>query len=409
MRDVIATLVFSTVATTIPSATIAQTASAPYVSVPYVGKTNVLIFSDAAPQADPERAPDFSAFGQPMFTAQSVAEVPSYANYVSVESVGNGDGEWISVVFGESDLGSNSTITIRTVDGGQSQTFDGDYLRQSGGHTPMFPGGIVYVQLNKSGEDEGVYYVIDELLIGTPANKENTIEGFPPSSEQLVEPIEAICGEDDRVPVLDKRIGRLMPVGCTGWNIRDNIHVTAGHCMRGSRMLQYQVNVPLSDPNGEANIPALEDQFVIIQDSIEGVDLGIGNDFAIFRTLPNNQGAFAHNLHGEIELATAEPGVKTDFEVVGYGVDDHPAGQPPLFRNQFSQTQQHHIGPMVEVNPTTIKHQVDTRGGNSGGPILIPNTDPLSAIGIHTHGGCVTDGANHGTNAEHPDFKALLP
>lgn len=85
-------------------------------------------------------------------------------------------------------------------------------------------------------------------------------------------------------------------------------------------------------------------------------------------------------------------------------MDDEPAGDPPLLRNNDSQTQQEHSGPLVSVDlisgdNAVIKHRFDTRGGNSGSPIFL-SKDPNIAIGIHSHGGCNNSSlsANHGTS-----------
>jgi Trypsin len=387
----------------------AQTAPLPYVSVPYAKKAPIAIFSDA-PSVDSGFAAAPSLPGTSLAGVESLEELDRDSNYVTIEEVGEEGGDWSIVKFDSFNLGDNSTVTVKSIDSNESQVFDQEYLEQSGGYTPMFAGGKLTIQLNKAKEDENVFYIIDEVLVGVPPTQRNAVEGFPPTSEQMVEPIEAQCGsEDNRQMAQESSIGRIMPVGCTAWNIADNLHLTAGHCMRGNRMLQLQVNVPLSSNAGLPGVPAVEDQFVIIQNSIQGKDKGIGEDFAVFRTLPNSVGKTAHELHGHIEMASIS-GVPS-VEIIGFGLDDEPAGDPPTFRNQFSQTEQTHEGPLGQVSGTIIRHKVDTRGGNSGAPVLLTGIRPLTAIGIHTHGGCEDqiDSFNHGTTLEHPELQALIP
>jgi hypothetical protein len=91
--------------------------------------------------------------------------------------------------------------------------------------------------------------------------------------------------------------------------------------------------------------------------------------------------------------------------VTGYGVDG-PApgfGADPDHRNADNQTLQTHAGPYhseVFQSSTDIFHEyrADTMGGNSGSPIIL--NDNLTAIGIHTHGGCPSY-YNKGTSFEH--------
>jgi Trypsin len=387
-----------------------QTAPAPYATYPYVKEEKSSILSTLPPLDPVSPTASIDIGGTTLNTIESETDLDRDSGYITVEEVGREEGDWIVLRFSAFNLGANSTITIKSLDDAESQVVNQEFLEAGGGYTPMFKGSKVSVQLNKDVRDGEVYYIIDSILVGTPPSPENTFEGFPPTSEQMVEPVEAICGQDDREPALENRIGRIMPVGCTGWNIMNGIHVTAGHCMRGNRMLQFQTNVPPSGPNGATEPPGTEDQFVIVQASIKGKDLGIGEDFAVFRTLPNSRGETAHERFGEIKLEELIPD-GSGLTVTGFGLDDDPAGDPPLFRNSSSQTEQTHVGPLVEVNSVShiIKHKVDTRGGNSGAPILLADDEPLTAVGIHSHGGCEDlASGNHGTSISHPEFKDLV-
>ncbi len=106
-----------------------------------------------------------------------------------------------------------------------------------------------------------------------------------------VEGEEAICGEDDRITAQDAAVGRIRPVGCTGWLIANGAILTAGHCTNGgagTRMRILEFNVPPSREDGSLRVAAVEDQYPIDTSSIEH-GLGVGNDWAVFRALPNSQ------------------------------------------------------------------------------------------------------------------------
>jgi hypothetical protein len=80
----------------------------------------------------------------------------------------------------------------------------------------------------------------------------------------------------------------------------------------------------------------------------------------------------AQNTFFQVEQNTSFMTVR----VTGHGVDDGSANY----------TQQTSTGSQTAVTGTTIWHSVDTRGANSGSPII--NESNGKAIGIHTNGGC---------------------
>ena len=60
----------------------------------------------------------------------------------------------------------------------------------------------------------------------------------------------------------DPAVGRIMPVGCTGWVISNGAFLTAGHCFtRGMTTIQF--NVPASAADGTTNPPPPNDQYPI--------------------------------------------------------------------------------------------------------------------------------------------------
>jgi hypothetical protein len=203
----------------------------------------------------------------------------------------------------------------------------------------------------------------------------------------------AICGEnDDRVASNNPRVGRLMPVSCTGWLIDHGLLLTAGHCALG-QMEIIEFNVEPSQANGTPVPSKVRDVYRVMGDSIVTQSTGLGNDWAIFRVLPNTEtGLLPHAAQGAtFQLSFTEN--PANVRITGFGVD----GPPPKFgagwrarRNTTSQTQQTHVGTLTEntggPNSGTLHYDADTQPANSGSPVIIDGGNV--AIGIHTNGAC---------------------
>ncbi len=209
------------------------------------------------------------------------------------------------------------------------------------------------------------------------------------------------CGaNDDRLPDTDPRSGRLLPIGCTGWLIDDcaGCSLTAGHCTGNISVLQF--NVPPSTSGGGLQQPPPEDQYAVDASSIQSNGgQGVGNDWAYFGTFPNsNTGLTAAEAQGTYVLGVAPSPTGNNIRITGYGADSTPPS-----RNQTLQT---HLGPMAVNSGTQLGYTTDTEGGNSGSPVIWEETG--LAVGIHTHGGCSSNGYNSGTNLQHPALQAAL-
>lgn len=208
-----------------------------------------------------------------------------------------------------------------------------------------------------------------------------------------------VCGPtDDRTPSSDPRVARLLPVGCTGWLFDDPAHClnTAGHC--AASLLQVaQFNVPPSDASGAMQHPPPQDQYAVDPLSIQRQNGGLGADWAYFGCFPNpNTGLTPYQRQdAAFTLATSIPSVGTPLRVSGHGVDfDTPTS---------SYAQQTDVGALVSLSGSTLRHDADTTGGNSGSPIQWEGAGDL-VVGVHTHGGCtsgVPSGGNYGTGANH--------
>lgn len=339
---------------------------------------------------------------------QALDEKPKSNIPHSVEElIGDPGASWIVVKFENYNLGKMSWLTISSLsDTEQIQKFDQVSLDRWGGQSAMFNGNQLKIELFVMPTDKDVFYNIKEILVGdfrknseSNNSNENTEKE---SSLQSADGREDICGNiDDRVASSDKRIGRIMPFGCTGWALKNGAYLSAGHCVN-SRFKYLQFNIPQSFEDGTPVHPPINDQYFIVPESIEHISGGVGNDWAVFSVVPGSDGLMPHQKYGSFELSTSnDSGV---VEVAGYGVDDSPTGKPPEFFNATSQTQQKDNGDLLKVdivneNKVIVNHRVDTRKGNSGSPIYLKNK-PSVAIGIHTHNGCSDsrfNNANRGT------------
>jgi len=226
--------------------------------------------------------------------------------------------------------------------------------------------------------------------------------GEPPQNGLLPE---NICGmEDNRVASNNAAVGRIVPVGCSGWIVNNGLQATAGHCFTTSSAEVLEFNVPPSLPDGTIQHPAPQHQYSIVPSSIVYISSGIGNDWGIFQVFDNsNTGLQPIEAQGASFTAVQDL-IPPTLRVTGYGVDGPPPdfGNPPP-RNSDSQTQQAHVGPESGSSGTTLKYRVDCQPGNSGSPVI---AEPSGyAIGVHTHGGCTSGGGNNnGTSTLNTGF-----
>lgn len=283
---------------------------------------------------------------------------------------------WLRIHFGDCNLGTKSSVTITSRLDGSTQTHTAQTLSAWSNSTAYFNGDAVEIVLDIAPGETGIFYTIDEVSVGEPQYAD-----------------ESQCGDtDDRVPYDDDRIGRIEPVGCTGWRISSGAYLTAGHCNDYTTDMQLiEFKVPDSTAGGAVVHPAAEHQFPIIasskvsQNDHSGDD--IGNDWAVFRISPNTDGTLPHLKYTDALkfFRVTNEYLPTTVRVTGYGWDSEATR---------SYTQQTATGAFLgevytSASDVYLKHAVDTQGGSSGSPIISQNTgDEILTIGIHTNGGC---------------------
>lgn len=223
-------------------------------------------------------------------------------------------------------------------------------------------------------------------------------------------------------------IGRLYPVGCTGWLAEGTGYaVTAGHCCCDERcddnewkackhlsnsILQFHVPPSI---NGEIRHPDPQDQYPmkeLVKLQFDGKGCSkIGNDWAVFelganKTPRNGTRRVALEEQGGLRISRAplqaarrtgasEP---VAIDMVGYGIN--------LAERNKHLTLQPSKGMLSDCpeNPNCLKYDTEATPGMSGGPILATGSNTV--IGIHTDGfPCDCDGpTDAGTSFMNSEF-----
>ncbi len=210
-------------------------------------------------------------------------------------------------------------------------------------------------------------------------------------------------GTDDREISTHPAIGRMLKSmeslsGCTGTMISNHCMISAGHCYDYAQLVEF--NTPLSKL-GKLVHPPVEDIYSLDR-VIDYSRRGIGDDWMVFKLKKNAvTGEIPGIKQGILPLSLSTPKLPFMVEIIGYGADKR------LNRN-FAQ--QRATGFLTELESMSLRHTVDTQGGNSGSAVLEIHSQ--SILGVHTHGGCSpTDdtGANAGTFLhENANFQAAI-
>lgn len=181
---------------------------------------------------------------------------------------------WLQLQFSDVQLGPKGVLTI-TGANGQSQSFTQTQIDSWGGLSATFNGAELRVALKGTAGAAPVSANVKEIIIGLPASAASATTGaagteaaLPRGLRQLLGPDirrfipddlrdlrnqgllqqleggqESICGTtDDRVASSNVRVGRIMPIGCTGWQMLDNNPNTIAIETDGAQLYQLHNN-----------------------------------------------------------------------------------------------------------------------------------------------------------------------
>lgn len=377
-----------------PLVALAEPAQLPFRVEKYDKDTSgAVIIGSGMPGAHP--------MGDPVVT--SLSEEPKEKSFVTVETVWSSGAAWLSLRLSDFDLGQHSKLTFRSVEDGAEQSFTSETLKAWNGATAAFNGNAVQVILEASPLDDKPHYKIDDVIAGLPQTSKEAVGAAKLRRDTRESAKESKCGaNDDRKPSSDPRIGRIVPIGCTGWLIDKGLLLTAGHCIDPAETDLLEFNVPRSSASGIIRHPAPKDQYKIRFDTIAWSSDSEGNDWAVFAVEKNTEtGLYPVQAQGGF-FKISQDKYDGEVRVTGFGVSDNPQSA-----NQIQQT---HAGDHFKIvegpNDTSrLSYTVDTEGGNSGSPVIVGSAGTGdTAVGIHTNGGCKLDESegNGGTSFRNP-------
>jgi hypothetical protein len=275
---------------------------------------------------------------------------------------------WLRLYFSRIWLGKDSYLRIVAVRDGSLQTMQMEHVEQWQYSSAYFNGESVMLELVAGPGTLKNYVEIDKVMAG---------DAVAPAVPDW------ICGTtDDRVLSSHPAVGRIDPVGCTGWIIdypwtgTNKLHLSAGHC-ESNGVLEF--DVPASAANCAIQHPPASKQFAIDRATAIWANGGGGNDYWIFRCFPNSTtGLTTYQTQGAaFMLSAAIPGVGTTLRNYGYGMDgtnwNNATGNscdcsaPTGSRNAVQQTL---TGPLHSTSGTRVNYVIDTCGGSSGSVVL---------------------------------------
>ena len=230
---------------------------------------------------------------------------------------------WLRLFFDDVDLGSNGTITITSNLDGAIQTLNSKTIEEWNNSSAYFNGEAVTVTLSKDIGGKTTSIRVSELSVGD----------VDPS-------VKSQCGSvDDRVDSNDAAIGRMVPVGCTGWIIRNGRLVTAGHCVGNSAQV-IEFNVPKSNPNRSIVHPGPEDQYPIGNFvSPFPNNPSQATDWAVFTASNNSQTGLSPIQAQGRSFNVVQDAPGANITITGFGTDT----------GIDNQTQQIHTGPLLSL------------------------------------------------------------
>lgn len=319
---------------------------------------------------------------------------------------------YIRLHFERNGLPPAVSLTISDSTGRSVQHLDAKALAAWSDNTAYFNGDSVFVSARMREDSPVAIGAVEAKLHALTVETETDARSL-----SNIDRLGQIIGTDDRVHSTDRAVGRIEPVGCTGWLISIGIGLTAGHCLdpaenQGKAQI-LEFDVPASLPNGTVQHPPASEQFPMSWAAVDWKNNNLGDDWGVFAVGSNDGGTSAFQDHPYFRPTADKPvEVGQRLGVTGYGLDTHPPGKGPTGENAQSQTEQFSRGSLLAFQSTYLTHDADTQGASSGSPILIPGS--RLAFGIHTAAvhsvaQCVAvPECNGGTNFTNAAFKMAM-
>jgi V8-like Glu-specific endopeptidase len=223
--------------------------------------------------------------------------------------------------------------------------------------------------------------------------------GYPQAQIDALLATKAICGADDKEPVIcyngttmydkGRAVCRLLIGGgglCTGWLLGCDGHVmTNNHCIgtaADAANTDFMFNYQYTNCNGSGN--SVSD---VVATSSTFIKTSSNLDYTLVQLPVNPTGTY-----GYLSLSSAAPVVNDRIYIVG-----HPGGRRKeitVITDQGGDVNGNAI--INQITGSGARYFADTEGGSSGSPVLDYNTNLV--IAIHNTGGC-TNGSSGRSDA----------
>jgi len=327
------------------------------------------------------------------------SRIPSYydSGEVSTAStvISHTSAPWIQLNLSGTVLASDAKLILIGGEDIEVEVLTANAL-EANRFSSVFGGSSVAIWLVSSstqGEADPSRVVVSEVSVGICNDPDKDGDGVA----------ESICGnDDDRIASTDVRAGRIG--GCTGWLISENVFIQAGHC--GTPNTGTRIHFTFGD-----GVAHSRNQYAVDVATYRGLDEGVGRDWGAGRLHANRStgqfpgiaqqkkclAAGGSDGCGWYTLGTVPSDTaRNNIRITGYGTYDD--------NGLTTRRQRTHAGALASIEENHLRYVLDTTGGNSGSPVIHEETG--HAIGVHTHGGCSTGGANSGTRIDREDFAA---
>ncbi|OQS06895.1 hypothetical protein THRCLA_20268 [Thraustotheca clavata] len=301
----------------------------------------------------------------------------------------NPSNTFVSVHFASINVPKDGKLTITSLDGADSVTFNGGETK-SNFYADWLTAGNGGVRIDYEG---GKYekaptevFKIDKYMVG----KQSPVQ-------------ESLCGPDKSKPApcyttdeptkykSGKAVARLFIGGqylCTGWLIGSEGHLLTNHHCIEAEADAANVQVELGaecktcdDPNNQKQLACKGE---IVATDAKFVATDVEADFTLIKL--NTKANVDLTKYGFLQARPDGPKLNETIHILG-----HAQGWPKRFAivGQDNKAGTVTTTSFESCQPDEFGYRLDTQGGNSGSPI-ISNVDN-TVVGIHNCGGCPSD------------------
>jgi V8-like Glu-specific endopeptidase len=312
---------------------------------------------------------------------------------------------YIKIYFKNFDLAPGDYVEITAVNSGETiiyagrgKIIDQNMTMVSDFWTQVLFDERVVVRLHSEGGSNNYGFDITQVAYG-----------YPQAQIDALLETKAICGSDDKEPVIcyngttmydkGRAVCRLLIGGgglCTGWLLGCDGHVmTNEHCIgtaADAANTDFMFNYQYTNCNGSGN--SVSD---VVATSATFIKTSANLDYTLVQLPVNPTGTY-----GYLSLSSTPPVVNDRIYIVG-----HPGGRRKeitVITDQGGDANGNAI--INQITANGARYFADTEGGSSGSPVLDFNSNLV--VAIHNTGGC-TNGSSGRSDRLIADIGADMP